>query len=243
VDSQPVMTALLLLLCAARLATGSPLVFRPVPLLPLYPVYWPVTYTEKILTKEADGGFVCKDVGNFKDQENCGRYFSCVKDGSELKAYTVNCPEQLLFNPAIEKCDWAVNVQGCSSSGGGGGGDGPPQIEPVLVEVVEEYECETEGVFADPDDCSRYFACNIKAGNSNLASQFVAYAIDCPPGLAFTIKGEWKGCDWPPEGGCEGLVEQEEWSPGPTSPEENFETGGDFDVVEVGRDVEGFVDV
>merc|ERR1711899_575319 len=74
--------------------------------------------------------------------------------------------------------------------------------------VLSPKKMETEVPPQDPDNCSRYFACNIKAGNSNLPSQFVAYAIDCPPGLAFAVREDgWKGCDWPPEGGCEGLDE------------------------------------
>merc|ERR1712192_253710 len=77
-------------------------------------------------------------------------------------------------------------------------GDGDaPQVAPILVEVAEDFDCATEGVFQDPDDCSRYFACNIKAGNSNLASQFVAYAIDCPPGLAFSERADGKGATGP----------------------------------------------
>ena len=35
-------------------------------------------------------------------------------------------------------------------------GDGDaPQVAPILVEVAEDFDCITEGVFQDPDDCSR----------------------------------------------------------------------------------------
>merc|ERR1719342_622028 len=113
-------------------------------------------------------------------------YFTCVEEASGLKAYTVSCPAGLNYNPSIEKCDWPENAPCASSQENGDGG--APQTAPVLVEVAEDFDCTTEGVFQDPDNCSRYFACNIKAGNSNLASQFVAYAIDCPPGLAFAVR-------------------------------------------------------
>jgi len=150
-------------------------------------------------------GFNCQTPGNFPSEE-CSSYFTCIEESLGLKAYTVSCPAGLHYNPSIEKCDWPENAQ-CSDSQQNGDGDAP-QVAPILVEVAEDFDCTTEGVFQDPDDCSRYFACNIKAGNSNLASQFVAYAIDCPPGLAFSEREDgWKGCDWPPEGGCDGLVE------------------------------------
>ena len=32
---------------------------------------------------------------------------------------------------------------------------GPPLPAPILVEVVEEFECTTEGIFEDEDDCTR----------------------------------------------------------------------------------------
>ena len=35
------------------------------------------------------------------------------------------------------------------------GGDGVPEVAPILVEVAEDFDCTTEGVFQDPDDCSR----------------------------------------------------------------------------------------
>ena len=36
-----------------------------------------------------------------------------------------------------------------------GGDGGAPQTAPVLVEVAEDFDCTTEGVFQDPDNCSR----------------------------------------------------------------------------------------
>ena len=30
-----------------------------------------------------------------------------------------------------------------------------PEVAPILVEVAEDFDCTTEGVFQDPDDCSR----------------------------------------------------------------------------------------
>ena len=35
------------------------------------------------------------------------------------------------------------------------GDGGAPQTAPVLVEVAEDFDCTTEGVFQDPDNCSR----------------------------------------------------------------------------------------
>ena len=35
------------------------------------------------------------------------------------------------------------------------GDGGAPQTAPILVEVAEDFDCTTEGVFQDPDNCSR----------------------------------------------------------------------------------------
>jgi hypothetical protein len=37
-----------------------------------------------------------------------------------------------------------------------GGPDGAPEVEPVLVDVAEGFDCPSEGTFADPEDCSRW---------------------------------------------------------------------------------------
>ena len=92
----------------------------------------------------------------------------------------MSCPAGLHYNPSIEKCDWPENAQ-CSDSQQNGechhwicnvynacqkltslnlymssSGDGDaPQVAPILVEVAEDFDCTTEGVFQDPDDCSR----------------------------------------------------------------------------------------
>jgi len=218
---------LLLLFGLLSLTTSSPLLLRLVPY-PAYPLHWPlVHWTQSSFEPRQVDSFNCQTSGNFPS-EDCGSYFTCVEESSGLKAYTVSCPAGLHYNPAIEKCDWPKNTE-CASQQNGDGD--VPQVAPILVEVAEDFDCTTEGVFQDPDDCSRYFACNIKAGNSNLASQFVAYAIDCPPGLAFSEREDgWKGCDWPPEGGCEGLVEPQ-WA------EDEVGEGEDAGAVEEAREV------
>jgi len=192
------------------MTSSSPLLLRLMPY-QAYPFHWPLVHWPQRAydPRVVADGFKCKTSGNFPS-ESCDSYFTCVEEASGLKAYTVSCPAGLNYNPSIEKCDWPENAPCASSQENGDGG--APQTAPVLVEVAEDFDCTTEGVFQDPDNCSRYFACNIKAGNSNLASQFVAYAIDCPPGLAFAVREDgWKGCDWPPEGGCEGL-EEPQWA-------------------------------
>jgi len=214
------------------LTSSSPLLLRLMPY-PAYPLHWPlVHWTQRILTPRlVVDGFNCETSGNFPS-EDCTSYFTCVEESSGLKAYTVSCPAGLHYNPLIEKCDWPENTECASHQNGDGDA---PQVAPILVEVVEDFDCATEGVFQDPDDCSRYFACNIKAGNSNLASQFVAYAIDCPPGLAFSEREDgWKGCDWPPEGGCDGLVEPQ-WA---EDEDEGEDAGGIEEAREVIMDVE-----
>jgi len=209
------MANLWVLLCVlAEVTTGSPVHIRPYLVQhPLYSIYLPTIVDTKLdtrLTKQAAEIFVCPGEGNFKDPDNCGRYFNCIQSGTELKASIVECVSGLAYNPELDNCDWAVNVPECSPEEPR---DKIPETQPILVEVEEDYECQTEGIFEDPFDCSRYYVCNIKAGNSALASQFVAYAIDCPPGLAFTEKDGWQGCDWPPQEGCPGLVETVEWAP------------------------------
>lgn len=240
------MANILTLLCVVAEVTSSPLHIRPYLLpYPLYPVYLPTTLDSR-LTKQAAGGFLCPGEGGFQDPDNCGRYFNCIQDGTGIQASIVECLPGLKYNPEINNCDWAENVPDCLSD------DQPaheesrdkiPETQPILVEVQEDYECPTEGIFEDPFDCSRYYVCNIKSGNSALASQFVAYAIDCPPGLAFTTKPGWQGCDWPPQGGCPGLVETVEWAPTlPETPEPDNEPSEPIhdnwdDVVEIGKNV------
>jgi len=181
---------------------ANPLLFRLV-LNPLHLPLWPQPLVP-VVRQEA-GTLACPGLGNFQDPNNCARYFSCGELGSQAKI--VNCNPGTLYNPALGVCDWAANVD-CSDTGSSSPPSEGPSTSPILVEVEPEFECQTEGVFPDPEDCTRYFACNIKAGNSALASQFVAYGIDCPPGLAYTeTEDGWQGCTWPPAGGCQGLQE------------------------------------
>lgn len=70
--------------------------------------------------------FTCPSRGSFRDPDSCDRYFTCVEEVSGLRAYPVDCPSGLLFNPAIEQCDWPNNDGGCVQDIG----DGPPQVAP-----------------------------------------------------------------------------------------------------------------
>ena len=50
----------------------------------------------------------------------------------------------------------AIRSKNKMSSFAGAGGPLKPEIQPILVEVVEDFVCTTEGIFEDEDDCTRY---------------------------------------------------------------------------------------
>merc|ERR1712080_337492 len=51
--------------------------------------------------------FTCEVEGVFPNQNSCAKYITCNKD---LNAFGFSCPPNLLFDVAINKCNWAQQV-------------------------------------------------------------------------------------------------------------------------------------
>ena len=141
--------------------------------------YWEPLFSYFTCVEESSG----LKVGAEAVQHSEWFFSQCVCYYLFAKAYTVSCPAGLHYNPSIEKCDWPENTE-CTSKQNGqchrwtlqclcnlykikewcnicifSSGDGDvPQVAPILVEVAEDFDCATEGVFQDPDDCSRWWS-------------------------------------------------------------------------------------
>nr|AOF40176.1 venom peptide HtC6Tx1 [Hadogenes troglodytes] len=64
----------------------------------------------------------------------------------------------------------------------------------AIAAIAGAFECEEEGYFQDPDDCSRYIQCD----ENNRPSQ----PMECGPGLHFD--DDTKVCDYPDRVECKG---------------------------------------
>ncbi|CAK8677289.1 unnamed protein product [Clavelina lepadiformis] len=104
---------------------------------------------------------------------DCTHFYQC----SNGYLCTMDCPDDLVFNPEIKVCDWPWNVTNC------GGGPSPPYYDP---------DCLSPGgipisrlPFAKPGDCDSYYKC--WRGHR--------FEFDCP--LWFVFNPKTGCCDWP----------------------------------------------
>jgi len=132
----------------------------------------------------------------FPHPNDCHWYFYC----SNGVAYCHECRADLHWNVEIETCDFPYRA-GCNESGQ------PPTLPPVptVPPVTEDPnpicpaspvpECPfPDGVnatfFPHPYDCHWFFFC----------SDGVAYCLECPADLHWSVENEW--CDYPFRVGC-----------------------------------------
>ena len=77
-------------------------------------------------------GFQCPGDGLYPDPENVHKFYSC----SHGKAYSMDCPGELVFNPKISVCDWPKY-----------------NIEPL------GFQCPGDGIYPDPENVQKFYSC------------------------------------------------------------------------------------
>jgi len=160
--------------------------------------------TEAPETPDSD---YCPD-GHYQVDCNCGSFYQCVH-GKPTEV--IECPDGLLFNESIERCDWSQNVT-CKPC------DQVPEVIPTTVapETVPETPnsdyC-ADGHYQVDCDCGSFYQC---------AHGKPTEIIECPDGLLFNESTE--RCDWPPNVTCKPCDQAPEQIPTTASPEVELET-------------------
>jgi len=125
----------------------------------------------------------CVAEGVFVNPEDCGSYFICNDNGHGLTPSKVYCPGEpgiLAFNEETGSCDWATNVEGCSSCLFRSLMTPAPAVSPVVVDPFVDFSCKEEGTFMNPEDCGSYISCK------NICREGIkAFKIGCPATLLF----------------------------------------------------------
>ena len=100
---------------------------------------------------------VCEDIpcdhgDGFYPEGDCDQCFCQCVGGAH---YEQCCEDGLVFNPAVNQCDWPENVN-C--------GDGPDPDEP--------FDCpEADGFFEDQNNCMKYYECSNNVGRHASCNQ------------------------------------------------------------------------
>jgi len=159
---------------------------------PIYPVYTRRFETSPLVLEVEDVDYNCTGVEQFMNLEDCGSYFICHEKGDEILAAKVNCPgaeeNQLAYNPQLNACDDPANVPGCALERSTTG-HWRLETAPVVIQFEFEYNCISEGIFLNPEDCGSYVNCNADGEGGIKAAK-----VTCPPTLVFN--DELKVCDW-----------------------------------------------
>ncbi|KAJ8919296.1 hypothetical protein NQ315_003880 [Exocentrus adspersus] len=96
------------------------------------------TTTAISTTSTGNAVFVCDAVGKFPDASNCSRFHLCVNASPDILDILMECPKGTLYDSYNEKCT----------------------TSPVQCPRESQLSCSTEGKFAHPDDCNRFYVCN-----------------------------------------------------------------------------------
>ncbi|CAG4943337.1 unnamed protein product [Parnassius apollo] len=149
-------------------------------------------------TKGSDGVLIA--------HENCNQFYKC----SEGEPIALFCPENLLYNPKTEQCDWPQNVQ-CGnrvipedneSAGGDSGGNGDDGLGVGSDANNSSCNCNpaeatsicaaegSEGQFIAHENCNQLYKC----------CDGKPQTMTCPTGLLYNAYLEL--CDWPQNVEC-----------------------------------------
>lgn len=85
------------------------------------------------------------------DSSHCGQFKNCASG----RAYVLDCPDGLAWNPETYKCDWPDQVSDCDAEAYlGFSCPTPPPKSSLLGDQELEYE-----FYPSKDDCQLYFIC------------------------------------------------------------------------------------
>ncbi|CAH1793388.1 unnamed protein product [Owenia fusiformis] len=123
-----------------------------------------------------EDGQKCSFPGVVKDPNNCHKYFQCFDN----KLFNYNCGPEFVFDPRIQTCSYPSTVEGCAPETSISDQDGSQ----------DQFICKTDGYFANPDDCNRFYRC--VSGR--------VYQLSCTNGLFFNERSN--SCDYPRNVDC-----------------------------------------
>lgn len=113
------------------------------------------------LSVRANGDFVCTYKGRFPNPSDCSAYYLCAYDFSgKLFLTYMTCPGNLVFNPHSQFCT-SPDKYNC--------------VPTTTTPIPTPNECESEGNFPYPGDCTKYYMCiSVSPGN------FLKVDMTCP---------------------------------------------------------------
>nr|AGC94490.1 peritrophin-like protein [Spodoptera litura] len=158
--------------------------------------------------------------------ENCNQFYKCYRG----EPAALDCPQNLLYNPEKEYCDWEWNVD-CSNRikpddiiGGNpnedkdpdqeSGGNSDPSQAPAICAAEG-----SDGVLVAHENCNQFYKC---FGGEPAV-------LDCPPNLLYNPEREY--CDWPENVDCSNRIKPDDISGGKPNEDKGPEqvSGGNSD--------------
>ncbi|GBO40778.1 hypothetical protein AVEN_259661-1, partial [Araneus ventricosus] len=157
-------------------------------------------------------GQLCNSPGFYQHDQDCTKFYKCVKKGNYFVRYELSCPKNYAYDGISSRCVSQKYASSCN-----GRNNAPPfrqnDEEPSTTtesEVADDdnqssseddgIECTEAGYFRNPNDCNKFYRCVDFSGEGQ---EFVRYDFSCPEGLVFDEKKSI--CNWPdPTAPCEG---------------------------------------
>jgi len=141
--------------------------------------------TENPITPTPDPSFKCPtEEGFYSHPKDCAAFYEC----SGFNAWLLRCDGELLWNQAIEMCDWPQNVN-CNSSAQAAA---VVRKQPKGQEIIGpgDYNCTENGAFPHEELCEYYYDC--WEGYASLGR--------CTEGYLFDLT--YMGCNYPNSVDC-----------------------------------------
>ncbi|XP_054713746.1 mucin-2-like, partial [Uloborus diversus] len=111
--------------------------------------------------------------GLFPHRDNCRKFLHCANG----IPYINECHNNWEFDPVALRCSWPSGRCGSTTPQ-------PSTLKP-RTKSLKDFDCPKNfGVFRDEENCTRFYHC----------SHGIAFAKECPEGLAFNPKSQT--CDW-----------------------------------------------
>ncbi|KAF8786925.1 putative endochitinase like protein [Argiope bruennichi] len=159
----------------------------------------------------SNSGQLCNTPGFYRHDQDCTKFYKCVKNGNYFVRYELSCPKNYAYDEISSRCVSQKYASSCN-----GRNNYPPfrqnDDEPSTTtesEVADDgnqssseddgIECTEAGYFRNPNDCNKFYRCVDFSGEGQ---EFVRYDFSCPEGLVFDEKKSI--CNWPdPTAPCE----------------------------------------
>ncbi|GIY83676.1 hypothetical protein CDAR_171171 [Caerostris darwini] len=152
---------------------------------------------------QSRGGQLCSSPGFYRHEEDCTKYYKCVKKENYFVRYELTCPKNFAFQESASRCISQTYVNSCNRKNT----PFPPRQddEESTTESTTstsessqspseetEIKCTEEGFFRNPNDCNRFYRC-VNSGSGE--QEFIRYDFKCPESLVFDETNSV--CNWP----------------------------------------------